>query len=40
MFSTVCHDNMKSHGFNSDVIEACLAHKDKNAVRRTYSMVY
>lgn len=37
MFSTVCNDNMKSHGFNSDIIEACLAHKDRNAVRRAYN---
>jgi len=37
MFSTIAHKNMKTHGFDSLVIEAQLAHKDTNASRKAYN---
>ena len=29
MFSTIAHELYKEHGFHSDIIESCLAHKNK-----------
>ena len=37
MFSTIAHEHIKEHGFNSDIIESCLAHKDRNKVRSAYN---
>lgn len=37
MFSTICHEYRKEHGLSSDIIELCLAHIDKNAVRASYN---
>lgn len=39
MFSTVAHEKYKEHGFHSDIIEACLAHKEKNKVKAAYNRV-
>ena len=37
MFSTICHEHRSEHGLSSDIIELCLAHLDKNAVRASYN---
>lgn len=37
MFSTICHEHRQEHGLSSDIIELCLAHIDKNAVRASYN---
>ncbi|MDY3203637.1 MAG: hypothetical protein RBR70_01020 [Arcobacter sp.] len=37
MFSTTAHEKIKEHGFHSDIIEACLAHKEKNRVKASYN---
>ncbi len=37
MFSTIAHELYKEHGFQSDIIEACLAHKEKNRVKASYN---
>jgi integrase len=37
MFSTITNELYKEHGFHSDIIEACLAHKEKNKVRAAYN---
>lgn len=37
MFSTIAHELYKEHGFHSDIIEACLAHKEKNRVKAFYN---
>lgn len=37
MFSTIANELYKEHGFHSDIIEACLAHKEKNKVRAAYN---
>ena len=37
MFSTTAHELYKEHGFHSDIIEACLAHKEKNRVKAAYN---
>lgn len=37
MFSTICHEHRGEHGLSSDIIELCLAHTDKNAVRASYN---
>ena len=37
MFSTICHEHRNEHGISSDIIELCLAHIDKNAVRASYN---
>ena len=36
-FSTICHEKVKEHGFNSDVIESCLAHVERNQVKASYN---
>jgi len=36
-FSTITHENMKEHGFNSDIIESCLAHEEKNKIKAAYN---
>jgi integrase len=36
MFSTIANELYKEYGFYSDIIEACLAHKEKNKVRAAY----
>jgi DNA integration/recombination/inversion protein len=37
MFSTICNENIQNHGLNFDIIEKCLAHKDKNKIRSAYN---
>jgi len=37
MFSTTAHENIKLHGFNSDIIEVCLAHVERNKVKAAYN---
>ncbi|MGJ0314398.1 tyrosine-type recombinase/integrase [Aliarcobacter cryaerophilus] len=37
MFSTIAYEYHKEHGFHSDIIEACLAHKEKNRVKAAYN---
>jgi integrase len=37
MFSTIAHELYKEHGFHYDIIEACLAHKEKNRVKASYN---
>ena len=37
MFSTIANELYKEHGFHSDIIEACLAHKEKNRVKASYN---
>lgn len=37
MFSTITHEQRKKHGLTSDIIELCLAHKEKNAVKASYN---
>lgn len=37
MFSTISHELYKEHGFHSDIIEACLAHKEKNKIKAAYN---
>lgn len=37
MFSTIAHDLYKEHGFYSDIIESCLAHKERNKVKAAYN---
>ena len=37
MFSTIAHELYKEHGFHSDIIEVCLAHKEKNRVKASYN---
>lgn len=37
MFSTNCHENIKSHGLYSDIIESCLAHVELNSVKAAYN---
>ena len=37
MFSTICHENIREHGCQSDIIESCLAHAEQNTVKRAYN---
>ncbi|RXJ76592.1 integrase [Arcobacter sp. F155] len=37
MFSTTAHNLYKEHGFHSDIIESCLAHKERNRVKASYN---
>ncbi len=37
MFSTTAHNLYKEHGFHSDIIEVCLAHKERNRVKASYN---
>lgn len=37
MFSTIAHELYKEHGFHSDIIEACLAHKETNKIKAAYN---
>lgn len=37
MFSTIAHEKIKEHGFNSDIIESCLAHAETNKIKATYN---
>ena len=37
IFSTIANELYKEHGFHSDIIEACLSHKEKNKVRAAYN---
>lgn len=37
MFSTICNEFIEDHGLGFDIIEKCLSHKDKNAVRSAYN---
>ncbi|TKX28076.1 integrase [Campylobacter sp. MIT 12-5580] len=36
-FSTICHEKRQIHKINSDIIELCLAHKEKNQVKASYN---
>ncbi|QKG29227.1 tyrosine-type recombinase/integrase [Campylobacter sp. RM16187] len=37
MFSTITNENAHIHGFSPDVIERCLAHKEKDKIREAYN---
>lgn len=37
MFSTIAHEKIDEHGFNSDIIETCLAHGEQNKVKAAYN---
>lgn len=37
MFSTICNEFIEDHGLGFDIIEKCLAHKDKNEIRSAYN---
>jgi len=37
MFSTTAHEHINKHGFNSDIIESCLAHAERNTVKSAYN---
>ncbi|AYJ79596.1 hypothetical protein AN286_05355 [Aliarcobacter cryaerophilus ATCC 43158] len=37
MFSTIAYEYYKEHGLHSDIIESCLAHKEKNKVKAAYN---
>jgi len=37
MFSTNAHEYISEHGLHSDVIESCLAHSEKNAIKAAYN---
>lgn len=37
MFSTISHELYKEYGFHTDIIEACLAHKEKNKIKAAYN---
>ncbi len=37
MFSTIAYEYYNEHGFHSDIIESCLAHKEKNRVKAAYN---
>lgn len=37
MFSTNAHEYICEHGLHSDVIESCLAHSEKNAIKAAYN---
>ena len=39
MFSTNAYELYKVHGYRSDIIEACLSHKEKNRVKAAYNRV-
>lgn len=36
-FSTNAHENIKEHGFYSDIIESCLAHAEHNVIKKAYN---
>ncbi|MBZ7936162.1 hypothetical protein H2279_05940 [Campylobacter sp. B0100352/1] len=37
MFSALAHENIQNHQFNSNIIEMCLAHTEKNKVKASYN---
>ncbi len=37
MFSTIAYEMYKEHGYPFDIIEACLAHKEKNRIKAAYN---
>ena len=37
MFSTMANEKRNEHGCHADIIERCLAHKDKDKVREAYN---
>lgn len=37
MFSTVCNEKREKHGISHDIIELCLAHKERNSIRGAYN---
>ena len=37
MFSTIAHEHISEHGFHSDIIESCLSHSEKNAIKAAYN---
>ena len=37
MFSTIANEKRNEHGLHADIIERCLAHKDKDKVRQAYN---
>ncbi|MGM0520393.1 MAG: tyrosine-type recombinase/integrase [Campylobacterota bacterium] len=36
-FSTIAHENTKEHEQSSDIIEACLAHAERNKIKAAYN---
>ena len=36
-FSTIVHEHISEHGLNSDIIESCLAHSEKNKIKAAYN---
>ena len=37
MFSTNAHEYISEHGFHSDIIESCLSHSERNAIKAAYN---
>lgn len=37
MFSTTAYNLYKEHGYHSDIIEACLSHKEQNKIKAAYN---
>ncbi|MBR8461523.1 tyrosine-type recombinase/integrase [Campylobacter sp. faydin G-105] len=37
MFSTIANENINAHKCNADIIEKCLAHKEKDKIRSAYN---
>ncbi|MDR0579119.1 MAG: tyrosine-type recombinase/integrase [Campylobacteraceae bacterium] len=37
MFSTICNEHRDEHGLTYDIIELCLAHKERNTIRSAYN---
>ena len=35
-FSTICNEHISEHGFNSDLIELCLDHRERKTIKATY----
>ena len=36
-FATLANEHIKEHGFNNDIIQACLAHTTQNKVASAYN---
>lgn len=37
MFSTICYENREEHGIDTDIIELCLAHVERNKIKMAYN---
>ncbi|MDA3062703.1 MULTISPECIES: tyrosine-type recombinase/integrase [unclassified Campylobacter] len=35
-FTTICNEHISEHGFNSDIIELCLDHRERTTIKATY----